>query len=295
MIARRRFLQVLAASAVAPLGLAPTPVEAAQWRGFAFGAEVSINLTGPGADQQLTALPALIERIEATFSLYRPSELTKLNADGAIVAPSNWLNDCLDVCDRLHDLTEGAFDPTVQPLWQALATGGDVAAARAAIGWGQVSRAAGVLRLGPGQALTLNGVAQGFAADLVRAWLARAGFTQALVNLGEYAALGGPYTLGIADVVAGQLGQARLASGRALAASSPRATLVSGQPHIQHPRGLSPLWSTVAVEADSAALADGLSTALVFADRAAIADRVARIEGVHQVTLIDDRGDLSVI
>jgi thiamine biosynthesis lipoprotein len=288
MIGRRRFIQILAATAV----FGARPAQAAEWRGVALGADVSISLTGPGADRMLSDLPALLDRLDATFSLYRASELTKLNATGAAKL-SPWMREALALCEALHTLTDGAFDPTVQPLWQARATGGDVVAARAAIGWRRVTLTPDHVRLAPGQALTLNGMAQGFAADVVRAWLAAAGYTQALVNVGEYAALGGPFALGISDPAAGQIGEIKLAPGHALAASSPRATLVAGEPHIVHPRGRPPLWSTVAVETQDAAMADGLSTALVFLTRDEIKALAAQLPALKRVTLIDDQGDLS--
>ena len=52
-----------------------------------------------------------------------------------------------------------------------------------------------------------------------------------------------------------------------------------------------PRWSTVSVEAKSAALADGLSTALCMAPRDQIA-QVAEATGTR-ITLIDDAGDLT--
>ena len=285
---RRRFLQFIAATA-----FFPRAARAAEWQGHAFGADVSLSLSGPGADATLLKLPGFLAQIESVFSLYQPSELTALNANGR-AKPSPWLAQALRLCDQLHHLTHGSFDPTVQPLWQALARGENPLEMQSLIGWHRVQLGPEI-RLGAGQALTLNGMAQGFAADLVRAWLAAQGFTQALVQMGEYAALGGPFTLGISDPAAGLLGQRHLASGRALAASSPRATLVGGQPHILHPQGLNPLWSTVAVEADSAALADGLSTALVFLDAPQITALRGKVPQLGPVTLIDDQGDFRVI
>ncbi|WP_395543542.1 FAD:protein FMN transferase [Neotabrizicola sp. sgz301269] len=285
---RRRFLTICAAAA-----LLPRSARAANWQGIALGADVSVTLEGPGAEVALIDLPALLDRIEAVFSLYRPSELVQLNAKGA-GRVSDWMAQALALCDRLHGLTGGAFDPTVQPLWRALAGGGDLASARRAIGWGRV-RLGETVTLDKGQALTLNGMAQGFAADLVRGWLARRGFTRALVDMGEQAALGGPFHIGIADPEAGLLASRSLRGGRALATSSPRATLVAGMPHILHPRGLPPLWSTVAVEADSAALADGLSTALVFAPPAEIAALRKAVPQMGPVVLVDQSGDLQTV
>ena len=285
---RRRFLQIVAAAVAAP-GMASA---AAEWRGRALGADAAIALHGPGAAEALAELPPLLAQVEAVFSLHRPSELAELNARGSC-QPSPWMAEVLALADRLNRLTGGAFDPTVQPLWRAMATGGDVIGARALVGWDRVMLGPDI-RLGAGQALTLNGVAQGFATDLLRDRLAAQGFTQALVNIGEYAALGGPFRLGIEDPAAGQLATRALRSG-ALAVSSPGAMPLGGQGHILHPRGLPPRWSTVAVEADRAALADGLATALVFADLAQVTRLRAEVPGLRAVMLVDGAGDLRTI
>lgn len=282
---RRRFLMIAAA-------MAATPVAAAGWRGRALGADLSVTLSGPGAERALTDLQPMLSRIEATFSLYQASEMTALNISGR-GRPSPWFSRALALCDELHRLTGGVFDPTVQPLWRALADGGDIAAAAAAIGWGRVGLGREV-RLGPGQALTLNGMAQGFAADLVRDWLAARGFDRALVNMGEHAALGGPFRLELQDPGAGALGPVSL-DGRAIAVSSPAALSVGGRSHILHPGGQAPRWSTVAVEAESAALADGLSTALVFATAAEIAALRRRRPDVVRVIVVDQAGGLATL
>ena len=286
---RRRFLQIVAAAVAAP-GMASA---AAEWRGRALGADAAIALHGPGAAEALAELTPLLAQVEVVFSLHRPSELTELNAQGAC-RPSPWMAEVLALADRLNRLTGGAFDPTVQPLWRALAEGGDLAAARALLGWDRVRIGTGRVVLDKGQALTLNGIAQGFATDLLRDRLAAQGFTQALVNIGEYAALGGPFRLGIEDPVAGLLATRALRSG-ALAVSSPGAMQLGGQGHILHPRGLPPRWSTVAVEADRAALADGLATALVFADLAQVTRLRAEVPGLRAVMLVDAAGDLRTI
>jgi thiamine biosynthesis lipoprotein len=281
---RRRFLALAAAALATPAG-AQT-----RWQGRAFGADCMISLSGPvrQAEAALADLPALIDAIEADFSLHRPSALTRLNATGRLADPSPAFRAVIRLADAVHRLTEGAFDPTVQPLWQAAAEGRAVSGP---IGWHRV-RSDGGIALDTGMALTFNGIAQGFGADAVRAHLAAHGFDRALIDMGEMAALGGPFRLGLIDPVHGQLASRSL-TGTAIATSSPMATLVGGRPHIMHPRGLPPLWSTVSVEATSAALADALSTALVFLP----ADRIARLRhpDLLRVTLIDPDGNLTTI
>ena len=287
-VTRRRFI-AMAAAALLPHRAAAETV----WQGRAFGSDLRVALRGEAraAAAALAGLPDLIARVDAAFSLHRPdSELARLNATGQL-APSADFAALLDLAHRLHAATEGLFDPSVQPLWQALATGGDAAAAEVRIGWDRLAHGAGGLQLAPGQALTFNGLAQGWAADLVRDHLAGLGFATALADLGEIATLGGPWQIGIADPAAGLIAERRI-TGRAIATSSARATEVGGRSHILHPAGGAPRWATVTVEADSAALADGLSTALVLADRAQARRIAARLPGVARVTLIDDRGDL---
>jgi FAD:protein FMN transferase len=286
---RRRFLMISAAALVPGRALAET-----EWHGIAFGAEARMILRGDpeAATAAIRALPRLIDEIEAEFSLHRPSALTRLNTEGAL-APSATFRALLSLSDSVHRATGGAFDPTVQRLWQALATGADPAEARRATGWHRVGLGQTVT-LAPGQALTFNGIAQGFASDAARNLLLAQGFTQALVSLGEFAAIGGPFRLGLEDPEAGYLGTRSLTGG-AIATSSPRATRVGGQPHILHPKGLPPLWSTVSVEADSAALADALSTACVFLAPEDIRKARERLPGVRRVTLVDFGGNLATL
>ncbi|WP_194095032.1 FAD:protein FMN transferase [Marivivens aquimaris] len=282
MITRRRFLTISAVSAVMTgRAMAET------WSGVALGADASITLDGRGASEALWELPAFIDRIEDTFSLFRASELQRLNNAGEAEV-SDWLAEALHLSSDIHAITGGAFDPTVQPLWQAIADGGDLNATKALIGWDRVSLSGNHVRLGNDQSLTLNGIAQGFAADLVKAWLAERGFTDALVNMGEYAALGGLYRIGLDT-----LGAATI-RGTSLAISRPTAMTIGGRTHILHPQGKAPLWSAIAVEADSAAIADGLSTGLVFMEKPQIAALVAKMPTLHRIWVENEAG-LSVV
>lgn len=286
---RRRFLAISAAALVA----SPARAETVRWSGRALGAEAEITLRGPrtGAERALASARAALIRAEALFSLYDPaSALSRLNHDGALAAPPPEFSAMLRLVHNVHVATEGRFDPSVQPLWRALATGGDADAARSLIGWSRV-RIGDPIRLAPGQALTLNGVAQGYATDMVSAALAAEGFTETLVNIGEFRAGDGDWRIGVVDPTAGIVRVAHLARG-AVATSSPFADLVGGEGHIIGPHGEALHWSTVAVEADSAALADALSTALCLGDAALAAHATRRLPGVRRVTLVDAEGNI---
>lgn len=289
---RRRFLQIAAAALAMP-GRAAAET---RWQGVALGAEVSVTLRGDrgAAERALTGIGALLATMEAEFSLFAgASTLSRLNATGR-VRPSAAFLALARAAGTVHRLTGGLFDPTIQPLWRALAEGRPTDLARAAIGWHRVKLRGTEMRLDPGQALTFNGIAQGYAADRVRALLADAGFAEALVDMGEHAALGGPWEIGIEDPVHGLLGRRRI-EGTALATSSPGAMTVGGSPHILAPDGRAPLWSSVTVEARTATLADGLSTALCFLDAPAITRLKQGEPALRSVTLISPSGDLSTL
>ena len=291
---RRRFLAISAAALAARPAAAAAPV---RWRGIALGAEASVTLHGDpdAARAALDEVTAILREVEALYSLHDPaSALSRLNRDGRLAPVPPDFARLLDLADAAHRATGGRFDPTVQPLWRALAEGGDTARARAALGWDRVARGADAVRLDPGQALTLNGIAQGWATDRVTDALARRGFVRALVDIGEVRALGGPWRVGVEDPDFGPLGT-RTLDGTAIATSSPGALRLGAGTHILDPLGGAPLWSTVSVAADRAALADALSTAACLMTAGDIAAARDRLPGVGRILLVDPAGDLRTI
>lgn len=272
---RRRFLSLTAAALATPTATRAATVE---WQGQGLGASLSLRLLGADparARHTFRKVESCIAQIEEMASLHRDSALTRLNRDGRLAWPEEDLQALLALAGQVHAATAGAFDPTVQPLFLALATGEDPAAARAAIGWNRVAVTPQGIRLAPGQQLTLNGIAQGWAADRIATLLRAEGYTDALIDMGEISALGQridgtPWQIGIADETGAVLAEAAL-SNRALATSSPLGTRIGpGLPHILGPAGQPPLWQTASVSAPSAALADALSTAFCLMPRPAI-------------------------
>lgn len=272
-LSRRRFLAITAACATLPTVARAAPV--AHWRGVALGAPASLQLVGLNDSQAapvFAALEAELDRLENIYSLYRTeSQLSRLNRDGVLLEPAPELLQVLTQCAALHNATDGVFDPTVQPLWMALATGAphaDVEQARALVGWGGVSISSNAIRLShPGRAaLTLNGIAQGAVTDRIAALLRTQGLTDVLVDMGEVAAMGGradglDWRVGLASPD-GVVRRLKLRD-RAVATSAPEATQLAGShDHILGPSGQPVQHRTVSVSAPNAALADGLSTAL---------------------------------
>lgn len=288
-ITRRRFLAIAAAFATSSAN-----ARTHSWHGHAFGSDISLSLHGPRrlAEAAITEVRTLITETERRFSLYDPaSDIVRLNRTGSIRPHPQFLA-LMRAADHAHQLTAGLFDPTVQPLWHAEIQGRNPATATHLVGWEHVRVSAEQITLAPGQALTFNGIAQGFATDLVSDWLRDNGFEQTLVNIGEYRGNGGPWRLALEDPTHGVLGT-RTLKNSAIATSSPLATPVGARGHILHPHA-QPRWSTVAVEADSATLADALSTGLVLA-KADLARRIATAVDVHRITLVDQAGDLTTL
>jgi thiamine biosynthesis lipoprotein len=159
------------------------------------------------------------------------------------------LSAALDLARR----TDGAFDPTVQPLWSE----GPKALPR--VGWQGLEVTGQRIRFSrPGMAVTLNGIAQGYVTDRVADLLRRRGYDHVLVNLGETRALS-PRPDGLPwRVAADPTATPQALTEGALATSEPAASA------IVDPRtgAAAHSWSRVTVACPTAMVADGLSTAL---------------------------------
>lgn len=302
---RRRFIRI-AAGSLAGFGLGQTAWSASavglrpvRWRGYVLGAEGGFTLYTDDTDSARALIRDClteIRRMERLFSLYDPgSELCRLNRTGRLDRPALEWRDLLAVADRAHRVTEGLFDPTVQPLWSLYndffrnhpdsLTGPDDAAierVRACTGWDGVAFEGDALTLRkPDMRLTLNGIAQGYITDHVAEILRSRGFEHVLVELGETRALGAhpggrPWRIGLKDAQE----PARLLDSvdldnQALATSGAYGSPFSADGrihHLIHPQsGRSDTrWKSVSVIAEAAAEADALSTGLSFADKALI-------------------------
>ena len=305
-LTRRRFLLVSAAGAMAA-GRAHARSPQFRWRGIAFGAEATVTLPArDGAASALAAVAADLDRLENIFSLYRPgAQLAQLNAEGVIDGPAPDLIEVLDLAGRVHAATRGAFDPTIQPLWaahaKAAAAGGrprsdQLAAFGERCGWQHLMISRGRVAFArAGMALTLNGIAQGYAADRIAALLRRRGFDDVLIDTGEIVGLGtspagGAWQVALAGPDGRLLRYCRLADA-AVATSSPMGTVLDPAGRVGHildPRTGRAVarWRTVSVTAPSAAQADALSTAFCILDRAAIDAALAQFPGAR-VALLD--------
>ena len=289
---RRRFLALTAAGCLPwRAGLAQEPV---RWRGDALGAAASLTLFGPdpATGRRLVAeCLAEMDRLEGIFSLYRDdSAVVRLNRQARLETPPVELVQVLSISRHLSALSHGAFDVTVQPLWDLYAShfrqaGADprgpaestLSAARRLVDWRGITVAAERIAFDrAGMAVTLNGIAHGYVADQVAGLLRRRGLRHVLADMGEIRALGRrpdgtPWRVGLEGG-----GEVRLAD-QAVATSSPGGTRFSPWcNHIFDPAsgGCSQLAGSVSVVAPTAILADALSTAFAVRGKS-LADAIA--------------------
>ena len=255
---------------------------------------------------------AEMARLESIMSLYRPdSALSELNRRGHLGAAPVDLVQVLSRAQAIGALSGGAFDVTVQPLWQVYSshfsrTGADPRGPRAdlirraaeRVDYRDIEIEPAAIRLRrPGMALTLNGIAQGYITDRIIDLLKNEGFENALADLGEIRALGQaaqdqPWRAAIKSpfdesAVASKI---ELAGG-ALATSGSygfRFDAAGQFHHLFDPRtGACPSrYASVSVLAPDAATADALATACNLLAPDAIADAL-RASGAYRALVID--------
>lgn len=310
---RRRAIAIIAAAAGAPFWSreagAAASADRMVWRGSALGAQTSIEIHHPDralAEQLLDRCVAQVRHLERQFSLYLPdSAISTLNRTGILVAPHTDMVALLSAALSFAALTGGAFDPTVQPLWQLYADhfsrddpdprgppAEALAEAVARVGHdGLKASADRVVLAKRGAGVTLNGIAQGFATDRVADILRQGGLTTALIDIGEIRALGtrpdgAPWHAGASDPVRpGRMLAAFDLTDRALATSAGAGFRFdrAGQfHHLFDPRsGRSPaLYRSVSVLAPTATEADALSTAFSLMPEADIRTVVRQRRGI---------------
>ena len=286
-------------------------------RGTAFGTIVSVTAGGRRAAQVEAALDAAfaaIRAVERSMSLFdNRSEISRFNGAGALSRPSPLFIDALDLSMRAFKATDGAFDPSVQPYWQAWSSAAadgrlpqrnHLAAARGRVGFDHVrwSRAQAASAK-PGLELTLNGVAQGYAADLVAAVMRRYAIESAFIDTGETGAIG---ELPLQERMTG-VRHPRLSGGMAgflpvtrrfAATSGDYAAAFASDfsaHHIFDPlSGISPKeLASVTVLAPSGAMADALATAFMVCGRDKSLALAKDLDGVDAL-LISKNGDLAM-
>lgn len=252
---------------------------------LAFGTTISISVVHDDAELAARAIADGLhaaQQIDRLMSIYHPaSQVYQLNRDGALAQPDPRLLEVLAQAAELSRISDGAFDVTVQPLWQlfsqaaargALPGEADRRRAQSLADWRQLEFDADRVRFRrPGMALTLNGLAQGYAADRALAAVQAHGIRDALLDTGEFVARGHkprrqPWVLGVRDPRDPEALAATLyAQGCSVATSGDYECIFT--PDYRHHHIFDPALgdspdelASVTVLAPTSLLADGLST-----------------------------------
>ena len=313
---RRKFLAASLGTVAA--ALAPAHGNGRLFTGatLAFGTTVTVALMHDDARQAEAAIADALDQatqVDRLMSIYNPSsQVFQLNRDGLLRNPHPHLLAVLRQARALSELTRGAFDITVQPLWQAFRQAADQQTlptreqrlrARSRLCWPRIAIDADGVSLGKaGAAITLNGLAQGYAADLAMSAVRARGIDNALLDTGEFSAHGHngalqPWSVGVLDPRdAETLAAVVKMDGRCIATSGDYASAFTPDfvhHHIFDPAtGDSPRdLASVTVLAPSALLADGLSTAFMVMGARKAHALAAGLAGVDLMT-INKRGVL---
>lgn len=320
---RRRVLRIAAVAgglALTPgtVGYAASVTRPQRWEGVALGARASMTLYHPDPEagaRSIRNAVAEIRRLEKIFSLYRAdSALSQLNRNGALDAPPPELLRLMSEARRYSEITDGAFDVTVQPLWRLYAdhfaeAGADPAGppdnairqVLALVDYRAVELdTARIAFSRPGMAVTLNGIAQGFVTDRVADLLRGEGLENVLVDLGEIRASethpdGRPWTAGIKDPFEpDRIVHSVNVANRAIATSGGygmRFDAAGRHHHLLDTRkgNSSTRYASLSVIAPTATQADALSTALFNLDEERLAGILAMAADVAAILIRSDR------
>lgn len=300
---RRNFLQVAATSLMAtwlPSACRETETvsatsstllntelpEAVVWKGVVLGSAAEMRIYHQDrqfAERLIVPVLNEITRLEKMFSLYHPDSLiSQLNKQGYLNNPPNDFLSLLSLCQDVYKQSQGAFDPSIQPLWTFLTqhfqhhhqppSPQALQKILPLIGFDKVvfdSRKIYFTQQGMG--ISLNGIAQGYITDKIASFLQQAGVEQALLNLGEIYAMDTQgqrvWSVGIQDPQDRQQILRHVSmSNQGLATSSAYGTLFdeTGQfSHLFQPKtgNSQAQYQSVSVRANTAALADAWATA----------------------------------
>ena len=313
---RRRAITVLAAAAGLPLLMKAGRADAQvlRWQGTSLGADASIQLYHTDAAKAQAAVDsglAELERLENMFSLYRPdSTISVLNREGRVANAPDEFIELVAYSREAAAKTDGWFDPTVHPVFQAYfrhftapvvdpagPSADTLAKALAVVDWRaiQVDAARRTVAFAkPGMGLTLNSTGQGYISDRVAAVLRGHGFQNMLVDMGELRALstrpdGTAWRVGIANPADPARAIAEIdVVDKAVATSGGYGTLFDADGRFTHlidpfTGRTAPRLAGVTVVADTAAKANALSTPLTLVPRAQRQAMLAAFGGVKAI------------
>ncbi|MCJ8325384.1 MAG: FAD:protein FMN transferase [Rhizobiales bacterium] len=320
---RRRFI-CISASVIGVGILHASGVQAAvqssklyEWHGVAMGASAQISLYAHSETQANNLFQKCeneITRVENLFSLFKPnSQISQLNANGELPNPNFEFVELLSRCKSYAQITKGAFDVTIQPLWKLYENHFANSSAELPmqalndtlelIGSDGIQLNANkILFSKPKMAISLNGVAQGYLTDKITNILQQAGFENMLVHMGETYGFGQhddgrQWRVGILSPQnRGEIVKQVELKNQAIATSGGYGSPFSkgGHHHLLNPKtGLSAnVYASVSVVAEDALTADMLSTAFYIMQMDQIEAIWNKFPQLKKAIFIDFNGDI---
>lgn len=181
--------------------------------GFMLDTVVTITIYDGDEDKLNDAFDE-IQRLENIFSITRPeSDVSKVNTGYGWVQVPDELNDVLNKAMEIAELSDGAFDITIQPLielWNVSGGGPvpdamDIKNALARVGYKKLQINGDKVFADGKTQIHLGGVAKGYIADKVCERLKSDGVEHGIINLGGNVVVfggnpnGNDFTVGIRD------------------------------------------------------------------------------------------------
>lgn len=212
---RGLFAVALCAGACTARGDRVPPSEPLQvLQGKAFGTTWTVKWRGdrPTAAAAEPTIEAVLSTVDLAMSSWRDdSELARIRTTEGPVPVSEETAEVVGIALALAEATDGAFDPTVEPLMALWGFRGEprstppsdaeIAAALAQVGWtrvviGRDARGRATVD-GGGSALDLSAIAKGHAVDRVANELAAEGASELMVEIGGEVRTFGAWRIGV--------------------------------------------------------------------------------------------------
>ena len=322
---RRRFLKIIglasigAISGTALVKLTKTDIlQKVTWQGIALGSPAEITIYHPNqkeAEDILSESHKKLVQLENLFSLYKEnSQLSMLNKNGYVKNPHPDMLALINLSKKYAEITNGAFDVTVQPLWNLYNEAfiktnkppleSEIEKTLSLVDWRSISVSKNLINYEKkGMSSTLNGIAQGYITDKISEHLINSDINNTLVQLGEYRGIGDhpdgrPWRLLLSNPEhTDSIGEIEFTNA-ALATSAGLGTpfdLTGKHHHIFDPKNgyNANNYLQVSVTSKTATEADALATAFLILNRKA-SEKIAKILNVG-FEILDNNRDRKII
>mgnify|MGYP001364206903 CR=1 FL=1 len=209
---RRRFLKIVGIASIGVISgttlvklTKEDTLKKVTWSGIALGAPAEITIYHPNqkeAEDILSNSYKKLVQLESLFSLYNDdSQLSMLNKNGYVKNPDPDMIALLNLSKKYAEITDGAFDVTVQPLWNLYNEAftktnkppkeDEIEKTLSLVDWRSITVSKNLINYEKkGMSSTLNGIAQGYITDKISEHLINSGINNTLVQLGEYRGIG---------------------------------------------------------------------------------------------------------